>query len=383
MVFVAMFLVLAACGNDGNNETAEPANNTANETNTATNDGNKNETEPPAKEKEVEKPHEPIELTIHAQWVPEEEFNTRWKDVLKEKFPWITIKWLPWSGENQLKDYITRGEIPDIIRNLTSTVRQNYLDMGLAYDMNELVKKYNYDLTRFNPVFIDGFKGLTAENGELYGLPVSPYYSRVLYYNKEIFDQFGEPYLTNGMTWDQIYDVARRLTREEGGIAYRGFSANIQSLIVYNEWSMATLDPVKDELSHMDNWQKLFNNYARFYQIPGNDIANSVGEEMNAWQKGSVAIWAGIFDPGYDMSMLNDWDFVSIPIIDGAPEKIGLFPPGYLLISQQSKHKEEAFQVIMEMLSDDVQLKDSRNGILTTLNNKEMNKVLVQVVGNS
>jgi multiple sugar transport system substrate-binding protein len=325
------------------------------------------------------KPPDPFELKIHASGVSEEEFNTRFKDVLSKKFPHIKVTWLQTSGAgNTIKDYVARGEIPDIIRNISSTVGTNYLDMGLGYDLNEMVKKYDYDLKRFNPIFIDGFKQLTSQNGELYGLPVSPFFSRVLYYNKDLFDKFAQPYLKDGMTWDEVYEVARKMSRLEGGTNYRGLSALVSTFLTYNEYSLPTLDPAKDELSGFDTWKKIFDNYIRFFQLPNNKILPTNAEEQKAFQKGTVAMHADIFSPYLDLSMIPNWDMVSVPVMEGAPKKIGIFPPGYLMITKQSKHKEEAFQVIMEMLGDEVQMRDARNGFLPTVASKEMMNVLGQ-----
>ncbi|GAA3412683.1 ABC transporter substrate-binding protein [Paenibacillus hodogayensis] len=326
----------------------------------------------------AEKPPETIELKLHFYGVTEQEFNTRFKDILQKKFPHITFVWLPASGPQTLQETIAQGTVPDIVRVISSTVHTNYLNLGLGYDMNELVRANNYDLSRFNPIFVKGFMDLTSQNGELYGLPVSPFFSRVLYYNKDLFDKFGQPYLRDGMNWDQIYDVARSMTRTEAGVEYRGFSANVSTFLTYNEYSLSTLDPAKDELSHFDTWQRILNNYMRFYQIPNNAIRPNLTEEGAMFQKGTVAIHADIYSPYLDLSMLKNWDMVSTPIIDGAPKKIGIFPPGYLMITKQSKHKEEAFRVIMEMLSDEAQMRDSRNGFLPTLAKKEFLDVLGQ-----
>lgn len=327
----------------------------------------------------AQKPPEPIELKLHFYGVTEQEFNNRFRDTLQKKFPHITFTYMPSSGaQNTLIETLARGEVPDIVRNLSSTVHTNYLSTGLGYDLNEMIKKYNYDINRFNPIFIKGLMDETSQNGELYGLPVSPFFSRVLYYNKDLFDKFGQPYLKDGMNWNEIYDVAQKLTRLENGIAYRGYSANITSLIAYNEYSIPTLHPEKDELYGFDTWKRLLDNYMRFYQIPNNSIRPTLNEEAAMFQKGTVAIHSDIYNPYLDLSMVPNWDMVSTPIIDGAPQKIGIFSPGYLMITKQSKHKDEAFKVIMEMLSDEVQMKDSRNGFLPTVINKDIMNALGQ-----
>jgi multiple sugar transport system substrate-binding protein len=244
--------------------------------------------------------------------------------------------------------------------------------------MNELIKKYNVDLNRFNPIFIQGFKDITSRKGELYGLPVSPFFSRVLYYNKDLFNKFGQPYLKDGMSMDEVYNVAKTMTRSEGGVDYRGYSANITSIVAYNSYSLPSLDPVKDQMAGMDTWKKIFESYARFYQIPNNKVETSVSGESVAYKKGNVAMWSDNYSPYLDLSMMPNWDMVSVPLVDGAPRKVGIFTPGYLMITKQSKYKDDAFKVIMEMLSDEVQLKDSRNGFLPTLANNKYIDVLAQ-----
>lgn len=341
--------------------------------------GGKVTEENPSQQQEPPKPPEPIELKIHAAGVKEEEFNDRFRDVLKKKFPHITIVFMPSAGaENSLVNTVARGEVPDIIRNISSTVHTNYLDLGLAYDMNEMVKKYNYDLNRFNPIFVQGFKDITSRNGELYGLPVSPFFSRVLYYNKDLFDKFGQPYLKDGMSMDEVYNVARAMTRSEDGAVYRGYSANITSIIAYNSYSLPALDPDKDQLAGIDTWKNIFDSYMRFFQIPNNKVEASISAEAGAFKKGNVAMWSDNYSPYLDLSAIPNWDMVSIPLVEGAPKKVGIFSPGYLLITKQSKHKDEAFKVIMEMLSDEVQLKDSRNGFFPTLANNKYMDVLAQ-----
>src|SRR5690606_21529535 len=83
-------------------------------------------------------------------------------------------------------------------------------------------KKHNLDLNRFEPEAIEALMAATQTN-DLAGIPYTRHFY-ALYYNKDIFDKFGVDYPPDGMTWDQAYDLARKLTRMEDGIQYRGLN---------------------------------------------------------------------------------------------------------------------------------------------------------------
>jgi multiple sugar transport system substrate-binding protein len=348
----AILVFLAACGGSGG---AGPGGNNA--------------------DKADDKPKEPFTMIIHGGGVPTEEFDDRFRAVLEKKFPHITFKYYMNGKGTNVPDLIAAGEIPDILRPDIPTLLTNYLDLGLGVDLNPFVKKYKYDLSRFNKVFIDEIIE-AGRTGELYGLPVPPYFPTVLYYNKNIFDKFGVPYPKDGISWDEVYALAQRTTRSEGGTNYRGFSFNPQSGLRDNVFSLPILDPSADRLADPDKWRLLFNNFKRMYDIPGNTIEKTISAENTAFNKGNVAMQLNQHNVYLNIPEEVNWDIVAYPTMEGAPKLMGQRGPAYWSLSKQSKHQDEAFQVIMEMLSDEVQMQDSLKGIPTTLNNKEIQAAL-------
>jgi multiple sugar transport system substrate-binding protein len=174
------------------------------------------------------------------------------------------------------------------------------------------------------------------------------------------------------MKWDEVYELAKKLTRVDGERIYRGFSAGTIALLRDNPYSQAILDPKADGLSNPDIWKTLFGNLKRFYDIPNNVIAKTAVEEGAAFGKGDVAMQVNQFSIYLDLPPELNWDIASAPVLEGAPKLMPQRGPAYWSITKQSEHKSEAFQAIMTMLSDDVQMRDSRNGIPTTLANKEI-----------
>jgi multiple sugar transport system substrate-binding protein len=314
---------------------------------------------------------EPFTMTIYAAGVKPEEFDARFRKALENKFPHITFKYRTSDKGSSIQELVAQGDIPDLIRTDIPSLKTSYIDLGLAYDLREQVRAHNYSTNRFNPVFVQEIVDV-VQTGELYGLPVPPYFPQVLYYNKDLFDKFGQPYPKNGMNWDEIYELAKKLTRVDGDRIYRGFSAGTIALLRDNPYSQPILDPKADGLSNPDVWKKMFENLKRFYDIPNNTIAKTAVEEGAVFGQGGVAMQVNQYSIYVNLPSELNWDIVSAPVMDGAPKLMPQRGPAYWSITKQSKHKSEAFQAMMTMLSDEVQMQDSRNGIPTTLAIKEI-----------
>lgn len=356
MVAVAVFA--AACGGAGNGTTGTDKSGGAEGA--------------PAKS---EKPKEPFTMKIWGGGVTTKEFEDRFRAMLTEKFPHITIQYIQSGKGTTMPELVAAGDIPDIIRFDVPTLRTSYLDLQLGYDMSELVKTYKYDTGRFVKVFMDEVAD-ASRSSALYGLPIPPYFPQVLYYNKDLFDKFGVPYPTDGMTWDQVYDIAKKMTRTEGGVNYRGFSSNPVNTLRDNQYSLPILDPAADKLANPDKWAQLFANLKRFYDIPNNMIEATSSKENVAFNSSNVALMTNQHSVYLAIPPEVNWDMVAYPTLEGAPKLAPQRGPAYLGISGTSKHKEEAFEVIAAMLSDEMQLADSKKGITTTLSNKDIEKAL-------
>lgn len=355
-------LVLSACGSVGQEPNGQPTSQTP-------------ET---GKEPVKEQAKEPITLSVFGLGVPEKEFNERFRGALEQKFPHITFRYIPPDKGNSLPELVARGETPDLIRTDVPNLKNNYLDLKIGVDLNEYVKKHNVDLTRFNAPFVQEMID-AGQTGALYGIPYPPYFPMVLTYNKGLFDQFGVAYPKDGMTFDEVYAVAQKLSRVEGGSVYRGFSANIMAMLRDNPFGHPILDPTADGLFDAEKWKPLFDNFKRFYEIPNNTIEPTRPAEINdAFKKGNVAMQINQYSQYLPIPAEITWDIVSYPTFKDAPKKMAWRGPAYWSISATSKHKEEAFLVIMEMVSDGVQLADSKKGMLPTLANKSFREAFGQ-----
>ncbi|MFC0210867.1 ABC transporter substrate-binding protein [Paenibacillus chartarius] len=312
------------------------------------------------------------ELLIYTVWpayyVKEEIFQKQIGDYIRKKFPDITVKHIAWDNPGrQYKDLIAAGTIPDIIMDDTRMNVQRYIiDNDLHYDMTELIKKYNFDTSKFNPAHMAQMRNLTPD-GKLYGLP---FYNNdyVLFYNKDIFDKFGVDYPRDGMTYDEIYELAKRLTRVEGEITYKGFSQHPGHYLNFNQLSLSPLSRTEDKADlSAPGWKLLVDNMRRFYEIPANQfdtVETFASKPSLAMAVASVSDHVVKF---HEANKSLNYDFVSVPSFPDAPG-IKYQPNVYsMYITKQSTKKDLAFQVIAALLSEEHQIELAKEGVIGPL----------------
>jgi len=82
---------------------------------------------------------------------------------------------------------------------------------GKLYDIESYVTDGKYDVDGLVPGVIDAMKGYGG--GNLYAMPTN-FYTQVLYYNKDLFDEHNVPYPTDQMTWPEVINLANMFPAE-------------------------------------------------------------------------------------------------------------------------------------------------------------------------
>ncbi|UUZ97359.1 extracellular solute-binding protein [Paenibacillus sp. P25] len=285
---------------------------------------------------------------------------------MRKRFPDIKIKHVQWDNpDRRYEDLIAAGTIPDIMledarRNTYRSIRRNKLE----WDMTELVQKYNFDTGRLDPAWLRQSAG--SSDGKLYSLPFegSDY---LLYYNKDIFNKFGVDYPKPGMTYDEAYELAKKLTRQEGEMTYKGFQQHPAYYLTYNQLAEPALDPEEDKASMVSGkWVRMVDNLRRFYDIPGNQFTT-----VKDFPQGRIAMAVDVEESmiGWMQNKDLNFDVTSVPVFPEAPEfKYQPYTVG-AFITNQSKKKDLAFQVIQYLLSDEVQIERAKLGVSSPLIN--------------
>jgi multiple sugar transport system substrate-binding protein len=347
--------LLAACGGSG-----DKADGTGNGSGTNTN--------PPAQsEKQAEKPKEPITLTFYdpSSNVIVDDFMKTYGEPIMKKFPHITVNYVHSPDTNpagHVANLIAAQQPIDIYLNADTNHYRLITPFKLEYDLDELIKKHNYDLSRIDPSVLEGVRALGK--GKIYALPYKMNVMALMY-NKDLFDKFAVPYPKDGMTWDETYELAKVMTRKDGDTQYRGFVTQSYNIAWLNQMSLGFADPVTDKplFTTDDRWRQFVQNINRFYEIPGNALVeNSFRPISNLFLVNKVAAMYAYMIPTNKQEV--NWDLVSLPEFDhlrgvGSQAMVTL-----AYVTSISKHKDDAFEVVAYMTSDEFQMNLSKQANL-------------------
>ncbi|RKN71884.1 ABC transporter substrate-binding protein [Paenibacillus ginsengarvi] len=355
-IAVLIVSLLAACsGNGGGKEEGGPSGVTT----------------PPKAMKE------PVTLGFVFGSVNQQEFDKFYVEPLREKFPHITFKGYPPGPGANINDLVTAGTIPEIFIGSKGAITNQLNPLGLVNDISPLIKSNGYDLGRLDPATVDIMQKVA--NGKIVGLPLN-LDANALYYNKDLFDKFGVAYPKDGMTWDDIYGIAAKLTRVDQGVQYRGFSDRWgDTFFLRNPFNLPYLDPKEEKTTFLnEDWKKVIDNWLRFYTLPGLKFDAKTAnkeEDRKVFTSGLSAMTVMTLDiPSWKFN----WDVVSIPAYKEKPG-IGLQANAlYNYILKGSKNQQAAFEVAAYMTSDEYQTRMSKDGRFPVLTNDKIKKAFME-----
>ncbi|MBD2864359.1 ABC transporter substrate-binding protein [Paenibacillus oceani] len=332
---------------------------------------------------DANKPPEPVELVVYYYGgsYGEERFMQSYGNDIVKKYPHMELKFMQGStgGGTEglpLADAIATKMPIDVMYGSVEQIPESLIRYDLAYDHGELIKKNRYDLSHLNANVVAAHKSITG--GPIYGLPVGADVLKFLY-NRDLFDKFGVPYPKDGMTWDEVYELAKRLSRTDNGIRYRGAAISFEYVSRLNQFGVGFVDPQtsKPLFTTDDRWKRLAELFSRFYQIPGNEVDSktvSFGSQHTAFTTG------GTVAMDFTLNVLNDlwtvnWDLAKFPVFPGNPAGSGRSGGNFFAVTSISKNKDEAFKLTSYLTSREYQLKHSALGTMGVLNDPEMKTI--------
>ncbi|MDQ1908974.1 extracellular solute-binding protein [Paenibacillus sp. GD4] len=317
--------------------------------------------------------NEPITLTLyqHAA-MSNDDIDKFIVQPVQKKYPNISFKIVRKGTGQNPEDLVAAGIVPDLIYT-TDANTPLWRDLDVPEDLNALIKSNNFDLNRFDPAAIDSIKVYSGGKGAMYALPVAQNIAALLY-NKNIFDKFAVPYPKDGMNWDEIIQLARKITRTDNGVRYIGLSGDSISRLGYG-LSLPYVNPATNKASiNNDNWRKAFTTMKEIIDVPG-----FLGEDKKItygsnefFKDGNVAMftqWVPDLIASLDPSIANNipWDFVSLPNYAEAIGTGRVITPHTIMLNKQSKYKNEAFEVMSILTSDEVQKEMSKSGKISVV----------------
>ncbi|MFC6227521.1 ABC transporter substrate-binding protein [Paenibacillus allorhizosphaerae] len=301
-----------------------------------------------------QKPLEPVTLKFYqsGNYLSDQDFKDLLADPVKKKYPHITVENV--ITKNDLPQLVAAGEPADFFITWNGGL-SFYKDLNAFVDLTPLAKQSNFDLNRFDEGALNAIKAV-SDKGELYALPYAINLN-ALYYNKDIFDKFGVPYPKDGMTWENAIELAKLVSRTDGGTKYRGLEIDSWQRIAF-PLSLVPVDAKTNKATvNNDQFKRAFETAKQIFSVPGNEYVNSGTAAWNRFVKDknvAMAPTVNLFLRFKESPDLN-WDVAQFPSFSDKPNMYGMYDLHVMIPLKSSKSRDDQMRVMEVLFSDEVQ----------------------------
>lgn len=371
MIAAAVALAVGCSGAGGNSSDGARTDAGSDAPNSQNTSSGGAESATPAPTPEPTPEPDPVELLMYvATGLTDEEFKAFVQDPVKAKYPHITVNMMRSDEVNTREGIVAAGTFPDLIYD-SGTSYWDENGSNLLEPLNAWIEKYNFDTS----VIAKGYEQQKSD-GTWTSFPVSGNFVGV-WLNLDIFDLFGVTPPKEIMTWEQIFDLSTQLTRMHDGVQYVGlfpdthFMARGMGADVY-------IDPDTNKAAvENEHISKIFTLAKQVVETPGFIIDGKYRHRRNEWLKEKyvgmvIATGNQMIGPLNELHKSGksmNWDLAPFPNFE---DYLGQSPSDgaqIVLMTNQSKHKDAAFQVMMTMLSEESQSKVSQSARLPVIEN--------------
>lgn len=329
--------------------------------------------------------HQGIEIEI----VPAIDWNTQQFENMDENGRWIQPDQLA-----KTKEIMTGTNPVDVMifdMNLLSTL----VNENLLKQLDPMLQEDKIDVNAFVPSVIDTIR--EEGNNNIYALTPT-FMPSALYYNRKLFTDMGVTPPQDNMSWTEVFNIARQMTKGTGKDAVFGFSfsqwggAGDQWWDVQNYAAPLNLkmyDPTAEKMTiNTPQWKNLWDSIYKLYEdhiVPHQEDMQAFYEQptdgkyrYNPYQgqlflNGHVAMTVGNYGMINDIMQMNenadklkvdklDWDVVTVPYHESAPD-IGAVTSFSSLagINANARNVDDAWEFVKFMNSEDTAVFKSRS----------------------
>jgi multiple sugar transport system substrate-binding protein len=268
----------------------------------------------------------------------------------------VQVQVIPSEGYNErVFTSIGGGNAPDIF-NSGDVVIPSIVQRHVALDLNQFVKRDDYDLGEFYPQVI---QGLTLDN-QLVGL-TDNWDTQVMYYNRDLFEKAGVPEPTADWTWDDVVSAAQKITSGSGGsktwgLLYETWFAPLDDQ-VYSFGGQVFSDDGKqcllDQPQSVAALQSIVDVMKAGY-APQPQVFEQEGQDpFSIFAAGHAGMWIGSGRwSAFDLQGVKDLDWAIAPRPNGPDSpRSNFFHLAMYAITSASNDKNNAWEFLKYMVS--------------------------------
>ncbi|GAA3413888.1 ABC transporter substrate-binding protein [Paenibacillus hodogayensis] len=304
----------------------------------------------------------------------DEQFQKFFQDPIKAKYQDIKLT----ISRDGLDKLIAAGTFPDLLL-VSNASLATVLEAGIPEDLTAMTKTYNINLGQLEPAVVQQMQKL-GDQKAFYGMPFAMNYGAMVY-NQDIFNKFGIPYPKDTMNYDELLELGKKLTRTDSGTNYIGvMPPDLRQM--YWQYGVPVFDKAKGKaFLTSDQHAKVFNQLKQFYSIPGYmEKSNYIHSTDLFFMEQRVAMypnWIAAFITFFNKAGSKDkfnWDLTAHPSYSDRPGLGKEVDFHMAVVNKSGKHREAAYQVLLSLLSVEVQTQLSKAGRLSVLKNDDIRK---------
>lgn len=303
----------------------------------------------------------------------EQEVNQRVARAFERENPRIKVELIftPWETyfTTREKEWANQTA-PDVmfLNNIPG-----YAARGALYNLDALSQRDGFSTADFYPALLEQFR----YQSQLYGLPRDND-TKVLYYNKALFDQAGVAYPKAGWTWDDLRATAKALTKRDAagqtsqyGLAWE---ANLWwKLWVWQNGGEVLDDPFRPTRVLLESPEAIagIQFLADLYNVdrvlPPYDQAKTSEAIADWFSQGKVAMAFGnhSFVPMFAQAAGLNWDVAGLPRAPGKERSVNVAGGAGYTLSRWTKQPEAAWTFLKFLEGARGQALFAETGVIT------------------
>ncbi|TBL80825.1 ABC transporter substrate-binding protein [Paenibacillus thalictri] len=303
---------------------------------------------------------EPVKLKIWGG-TPEENGPAKAVENWNKAHPDVQAEYVRFvndsAGNTKLDTALYSGKDVDIFIGYDPNLRNKRIEAGVVEPLDPFLAKDAFNLDE-----LFGKGNTEVINGKIYYVPAQKAIDGILI-NKTALDEIGEPLPPVDWTWEDVANLAKKLTKGEGANKRYGFLFDYAKASFGN--TLALSQQGADFLYHADGtsafddpiWKQIFALQERMEKIdksimPYGDVVASKPAPDQEFLKGKAAmIWGAFLIRSVKDLEKYPHNFVTAVLptphmTQGQPGYNGFGMQDFLAISTNSQHKQEAWEFI-------------------------------------
>lgn len=289
----------------------------------------------------------------------------------------------PAEYRQQIFVQLAGGATVDVLSANNNAIYADLASRGLLMPINDMIAQDGFDTSYMGP-FFEG----TSIDGQSYGLP-SGTTAWFMFYNKDLFDEAGVPYPTDGMTWEEWYDLADQVTSGSGQDKVYGAYIHTWPILWMGQAVQTGATVIDQDLSAfkeaMEFRKRLEDNGIA---TPYFDAIASNAHYTSAFYAGNVAMvpignwFIGMLWEARAEGLIDfEWDIVEMPVPEGVAPGTTWGMAGPIAIAANTEHPDAAWEYLKFVASSPTSAEiAAREALLSFAQTPQSQEILIERV---